>query len=222
VHAAIGANFEQKLDTKEDLPPAGVSAIYRHAWDLMVRGEYPGHNGHGPELPTEFRDDEDPEQLKAQGEALALKYLDEAAPEIQPAAVELPVVGAIGGVRVRGYIDLLDTQGRVVDLKTAARKPSEIGSDYRFQLATYRQICSEATGQARLDTLVKTKTPQLVQLTCTVDQMDVDATAKLYPVVQRGIRGQFFVPNRSHYLCSRKYCAAWRVCQTEFGGRVAE
>jgi hypothetical protein len=38
----------------------------------------------------------------------------------------LPVVGEIAGARVRGIIDLLDTSGRIIDVKTAARKPSRI------------------------------------------------------------------------------------------------
>jgi len=224
VHAAINANFEQKIETKRDLPPMGVKAIYDDAWQLMVKGEYPPrYQGGQPSLPTEFRDDEDPAELKRLGEALTLKYLDEACPEIEPKAVEFKVSGTINGVRVRGYLDLLDAQGRVIDLKTAARTPSEISSDYRFQVATYRQLLGGiVTGEARVDTLVKTKVPKLVQMSCTIDQSDVDSVEKLYPVVQRGIRGGFFPPNRSHYLCSRKYCGFWRECQHQFGGKVGE
>jgi hypothetical protein len=65
------------------------------------------------------------------------------------------------------------------------------------------------TGEARVDTLVKTKTPQLTQMSCTIDKTDVASVEKLYPLVQRGIRGGFFAPNRSHYLCSRKYPRSW-------------
>jgi hypothetical protein len=39
------------------------------------------------------------------------KYLDEAAPEIRPAALEQSILGEIGGVPVRGYIDLVDVDG---------------------------------------------------------------------------------------------------------------
>jgi hypothetical protein len=113
VHAALAENYRQKIETKEDLPAAGVKAIYAEAWGGLVKE-------------TEFRADEEPDTLKAEGEALTLKYLDELAPEVQPAAVELPVVGEIAGVRVRGIIDLQDTSGRIIDVKTAVRKPSRI------------------------------------------------------------------------------------------------
>ena len=89
VHAALAENYRQKIETKEDLPAAGVKAIYADAWGTLLKE-------------TEFRDDEEPDTLKAEGEALTLKYLDELAPKVQPAAVELPVVGMIAGVRVRG------------------------------------------------------------------------------------------------------------------------
>lgn len=221
VHEALGANFGQKIDTRTDLPAAGVQAVYLEAWDKLVRGDMPNRFGK-PSLPTEFRDDELPGELKAQGLALSLKYLEEAAPKIQPTAVELPVTGTIAGVRVRGFIDLLDDSGRIIDIKTGAKKPNEISSDYKFQVASYSQICDSASGHARVDTLVKTKSPQLVHLDCTIDQKDVDATQKLYPLVQNSIRADVWLPNRSHFMCSRRSCGFWRACEREFGGTVGE
>ena len=57
VHAAIAENFRQKLETHQDLPFAGVVAVYRDAWRTL-REE------------TEFRDDEIPSELEREGEAL--------------------------------------------------------------------------------------------------------------------------------------------------------
>ena len=45
------------------------------------------------------------------------------APWIEPQAVELAVEGVIAGVRVQGIVDLLDMEGRIIDFKTAARRP---------------------------------------------------------------------------------------------------
>ena len=45
---------------------------------------------------------------------------------------------------------------------------------------------------------------------------------RMYPLVQQAIRTGLFLPNRSNYMCSRKYCAFWRACQNEFGGEVGE
>jgi RecB family exonuclease len=218
LHHALGVNFAEKVESKRDLPIDGVAAVYRQAWDLKVAGKLDTRHD---ELPVEFRDDEEPATLKAMGEVLVRKYMDEQAPTIEPAAVEMGVNGRIGGVQVRGYIDLLDTSGRIIDIKTAARKPSDVDSSYRFQVATYSQLTPGASRQARVDTLTKTKTPALVSQEFTIDQSDVDATQKLYPLVQRSIRAGVFTPNRQSYMCSRKYCAFWRACQADFGGKVA-
>ena len=66
-----------------------------------------------------MRDDEDSAQLVREGEALLTKYMDEVAPGVERDAVELRVEGEIGGVRVQSWIDVLDMEGRIIDLKTA-------------------------------------------------------------------------------------------------------
>ena len=221
VHTAIGENLAQKIETKRDLSQLGVRAIYLEAWDQLVAGTGPSRGR--PSLPAEFRDDENPADLKAQGLALTLKYLDEACPSIEPAAVELPVAGRIGGVTVRGYIDLLEVNGRIRDLKTAARKPTQISANFRFQVSTYAQLCEHASGEGCVDVLVKTKTPQLVHLDpFRVEESDAAQTQAMYPLVQQSIRAGVFMPNRENYMCSRKYCGHWRACERQFGGKVSE
>lgn len=209
VHSAIAENFAQKLDTREDLPVAGILALYRQAWAEECEQ-------------TEFRDDEDASELRACGEALVAKYMDEVAPALDPAAVEMRVEGEIAGVRVRGWIDLLDVDGRIIDLKTAARRPSSIEPDHRFQVATYTQLTPGASGQARLDTLVKTKSPALVTQSFHVGCQDLLATRTLYALAQRTMRAELYMPNRLSLTCSRRNCGYWRRCERELGGEVPE
>ena len=209
VHRALEANFREKIQTKQDLDTLGVVALFRTAWQDQAQQ-------------TEFRDEEDPTGIGKVGEQLVAKYMEDAAPRIQPTAVELDVAGRIGGVPVRGKVDLLDVHGRVIDVKTAARKPSGIAPDYAFQLATYRQITPGASGEARLDTLVKTKTVQLIPQSYAVSNQDVRATEVLYPLVQGGVRKGFYMPNRGSLTCRRRNCAFWRACEREFGGIVEE
>jgi RecB family exonuclease len=163
VHRALTQNFAQKVETCEDLPPSGLFALFREAWALE-RNQ------------AEFRDDEDPSQLAFAGEALVAKYLDEIAPAVELAAVELHVEGEIGGVRVQGFIDLLDVDGRIIDIKTAKAFPSSIEPMHRFQVATYRELAPAASGKGRLDRLVKTKTPKIVLQDFDVTEEDLRAT----------------------------------------------
>ena len=209
VHAALAANFEQKCDSKADLPVPGVLAVYREAWSVLSQE-------------IEFHDAEDPDELAKVGEALVSKYMDEAAPRIDPAAVEMRVEGVIAGVKVAGYIDLLDVNGCVIDIKTAKARPSSIHPMHRFQVATYRYLTKLAIGSGRIDTLVKTKSPQLIQQPFVVTEQELHAIHTIYPIAQALMRGEIHLPNRQSMLCSRRHCAYWRHCEQKWGGEVPE
>lgn len=208
-HAAIGANFRDKLETKKDLRTEGVIAIYKDEWAKQ-------------EEITEFDASEDKNELKECGGALVRKYMDEQAWKIQPKAVDLAVEGVIAGVPVRGFVDLLDADGRIIDLKTANKSPSkDVRPDYRMQVTSYARITPGACGHARLETVVRLKrdikvTVQSFEITDADDRM-IDT---LYPLAQAGMRAGLYAPNRSSLLCARRYCSYWRECEREFGGQV--
>jgi hypothetical protein len=173
-----------------------------------------------------FQPGEDLEKLKAQTAQLARMYLDEVAPEIEPAvidgrpAIEMAVSGQIGGVKVRGILDLVDARGCIRDVKTAARKPSAIAPDYALQIATYVEIAPQVTGEAQLVTLVATKTQQLVTMAYRISDADRAYARAIYPRVQDAMRAGCVTPNRGSNLCSRKHCNFWEACEAEYGGRV--
>ena len=186
----------------------GVLAIYRDEWAKQAKE-------------TAFEDSEDLAELKAMGESLVTKYHEVAAPHIEPAAVELPVKGKISGVNVRGFIDLLDIYGNVIDLKSANKTPSGIRDDYRFQVSTYKLLEPRATGVARIDTVVKLKREvKLVPQSFEVTPADEKQVETMYPLVQAAMKGGVYLPNRNTFLCARKYCPFWRACEKEFGGIV--
>ncbi len=207
VHQALEVNFREKIETREDLETAGVVCVFRDAWMEQV-----------PQ--TVFTADESQGDLRRTGERLVSKYMDEVAPTVEPAAVELDVQGEISGVAVRGRVDVLDVEGRLIDFKTASRRPSSVSPDYAFQLATYQQITPGASGEVRIDSLVKTQTVQIVQQAYTVGDADVRATQVLYPMAQKAMGSGMYCPNRQSMLCSQKHCSFWRECEEEFGGRV--
>lgn len=209
VHAALTENFAEKIETREDLPVIGVRALFREAWAVQCQE-------------TEFSDDEDPAELASCGEALVWKYMDEVAPRIDPAAVEIRVAGEIGGVTVQGWIDLIDTEGCIIEIKTASRRPATIAPDHKFQLATYAQLTPGANGRARIDTLVKTKIPAIVTHSFTPGDSDYAATRKLYALAQQSMRQEVYMPNRLSLNCSRRNCSYWRCCEREWGGEVPE
>ena len=208
VHKVVNYWFAYRMELGTPPEPGEMAEAYDNAWEQAAEG-------------AAFGASEDIAELRASGEQLAAKYLAEAAPEIDPAALDVPVSGEIGGVRVRGYVDLLDVNGCIVDLKTSSRKPSGVSPDYALQVATYAQIGpTYATGEVRLDTIVSTKQTQLVSIGYTVSDDDRRMTERIYPHVQRLMKAGAYAPNRSSNLCSRKYCPFADVCCDEFGGHV--
>ena len=208
VHDAIAANFRLKIDSGKDLPVDDVLQEFDAAWAEAS-------------IDTEFREDESPSTIAEAGRGLISLYMRDAAPKIQPGGVELEITGNIGGVQVQGKLDLIDQAGEIHELKTAAKKSSTISMNHTFQLATYAQLGPTPISRVHVDTLVKTKTPQLIQLTRTITAEDRRATETLYPLAQDSMRSGFYMPNRSSNLCSRKNCAFWRACEAEYGGHVA-
>jgi hypothetical protein len=173
VHAALGENFRQKIETREDLPVTGVMALFRQAWSEQ-RGE------------TEFAESEDADEIGKCGEALVMRYMEEIAPFVQPAASELFVAGEIGGVRVQGIIDVVDEDHRILDLKTRTRRPPSISFSDVFQVATYRQLLPTTDGCVHIDSLIKTKTVQVFRQTLELTPEDLQITVVLYPPGSRG------------------------------------
>jgi hypothetical protein len=209
VHSALNENFAQKVETREDLPILGVLALFRESW-ARERDQ------------TEFRDDENPQELAVTGEALVQKYMDQTAPAIDPVAVEIHVEGEISGVPIRGWVDLLDVEGRVIDIKTAKARPSTIEPMYKFQVATYAHLLPGSSGQGRIDTLVKTKTPQVISQSFQITEEELRVPQTLYPAAQEAMRLQRYMPNRLSMMCSRRNCSYWRHCEREWGGEVPE
>ncbi len=171
---------------------------------------------------AELRDDEDATELATTSEALVTAYISEAACSIEPHAVEQPVEGKIAGVSARGIVDVLDVNGRVLDFKTASKRPNGIPAEHGLQLTSYVMITPGASGSCRLDTVTKTKTVQVIQQTYDVGTEERHFAETLYPMVEDSIRDGVYPPNRGSSLCSRRYCGYWRECEREFDDHVPE
>jgi PD-(D/E)XK nuclease superfamily len=185
----------------------GIGDVWDYAWEEAAEG-------------AAFHATDNIEAISTKGRELTVKYLAEVGPTIEPAAVEFPVTGKIGGVPVRGYVDLIDTSGRVIDLKTTGRKSSKLPAQQAFQMATYVALTPGASGETRVDSLVSTKDPQLVQIEYTPGDSGRRLIERLYPLAAEGMASGLYVPNRSSTMCSRRYCNFADQCCAEFGGTV--
>jgi hypothetical protein len=111
---------------------------------------------------------------------------------------------------------VLDVSGRILDVKIAAGKPSPISPEHRFQIATCAQFMPGANGDARIDTLVKTKTPGFVTHRFTIADQDLRT-------VQSGANGdavRALHAGRMSMNCSRRNCFFLTMLREECGREV--
>lgn len=206
-HETIAHNFRQKRESWRDLPIAECLEFFRRALGEHLQEAV-------------LQKGEQAMEFLELGETMIQKYLAEAAPLIQPAAVESRVSGVIGGVKVGGYVDLLDTEGRIVDFKSTLKPSLGIAHDHRLQLTSYVMITPAASGACRLDTVTKGKTVRLIHKSFAITEQDRKYAEMIYPMVQDSIRDGIFLPRRNTPLCSRRYCGFWKRCEQEYGGTV--
>jgi hypothetical protein len=179
----------------------------------------------------------DAAELCNQVDAMCQLWWRQAAPSIEPAAIELTVSGKIAGIAVTGIIDILDVSGAVIDLKTASKKPQGISASHYLQLVTYAMLADPAalparnptadfqatrgsTQPARLDTLTKTRAPGYYSHSLTIDDDACRYAESIYPMVAEAIGDGLYLPRRSSNLCSRRHCPYWQTCEAEYGGAV--
>ena len=208
-HQTIARNYRQKTDTARDLPREELLRLFR---DIL-----------GQQLEDAvLLAGEQPLELLELGEIMLTKYLAEAAPLTHPAAVETTVKGVIGGVKVYGYVDLLDIEGRIIDSKSALKSFKGVSHDHRFQLTSYVMMTPAATGHCRLDTITKGKTVSLTHKSLIITDGDRKYAETVYPMVQDSIKEGIFLPRRNGSLCSRRYCGFWKYCEREFHGVIKD
>lgn len=207
VHKAQEVNFEQKIESKVDLPESDVVDAFSDSWESQ--------------LDDGFNLGEDkPGELKDQGVELTKLYHAEIAPRIEPVAVEQKFKVEFDDCNwsIIGYIDVRGKE-KTHDTKTAGKSPSVI-KGYDFQSATY--WIGEKYGLGvepqpfEYNVLVKNKTPKSVNIEVPDQsqwekftlQKYADVAIEIHSALKTGV----FAANESHFLCSPRWCGFWTKC----------
>jgi CRISPR/Cas system-associated exonuclease Cas4 (RecB family) len=157
-----------------------------------------------------------PTSFVATGEvkALSMVFEKEVMPDIgQALHIEEQFVLDIDGITYSGYIDYIDSQSRLRDLKTTARKPGP--GKYRFNMVGYYLGATTMGWDVTalgLDYIVRTKKPYyLPEWQPLPDEDEVAAWAGTLHQVERGIEeGDFPPTGLDGWAC--KWCAHQSIC----------
>ena len=206
VHAALEANYSQKIATKQDLPAEKVLDLFSDRWEKEA-------------VETVFDEDEKAGVVKDTGVKMVTVYHEQISPTIQPRLVEHEFNLSFENVSytLKGIIDLVDVEGTIIDHKTSKRSmiPEDVGSDIQltcYALA-YRSLFSVSEKGLRFDVMVKTKVPKLQQIPTTRSQEDIQRFLKIMGFVSKAIQSGTLYPCENKQTCSwcgyRALCEKW-------------
>lgn len=210
VHAAVEWFHRERLAGKTPTPEA-TAAVFAADWFAQNLE------------PVVFPEKESKEILAEKGKALVALYVSEhgdALPALIEDRFEIdltdPETGEVFDIRLRGVIDLVEQDGTLVELKTAARTFDTGSLERHLQLSTYALVRFLATGEIpklRIDALLKTKVPRLERLPASRTIEDLAWTTRLIESVAFAIRSGCFFPNPSWKCPECEYfahCQKWR------------
>jgi len=173
--------------------------------------------------PLVFAKEDSQVSLAEKGRELVRIYVEQTNGQLptgieDPFEIDLvdPETGEDLDLRLRGYIDLVEGDGTVVDLKTAARSIAPGDLERHLQLSVYALVQLLRRGEIpklRLDVFLKTKVPRFERHATNRSVADLAWTAQLVRTVAHAIRSRSFHPNPS-WRCSEceyfAHCQAWR------------
>jgi len=202
LHKAQEFNYKQKIKSRKDLP---LAEIQDFMIEFMIK-EFKNNEDNENFFKIKYGKREDPEKLMDSAKNVLAKLYSDIMIKTQPLYVELPITLEILGQEFIMYIDLIDENEIIRDLKTSASKYSEDVLDYNTQLVAYalgyRKRFNKKEKGVGLDVVIKTKEPQIQQFQGEISDAKIDNFLNTLEQVNKGIENAIFPPVNSQMTCS--------------------
>jgi len=213
IHAALKKNYAEKIFSKKDLTPDEVISEFSDNYDSETSNV---------EL---FEDDEPLHFVKDAGVELLTKYQNNIAPRIQPKIVEQKISINFDNIpfSLSGTLDLIDEDDVLIDHKTSRKKFKMISDSHKRQLSGYKFLANAiqlTVNSARIDLLTAKSAVSNTDIRHLPVETNTDDFLRSFLTVTNGIKKGVFYPQRSSFLCARKYCPFWNECEKKYGGTV--
>jgi hypothetical protein len=217
VHKALEVNYGQKVETQLDLPLEQILEVFSSAYDKETE-----------EVPKSQFTSESKGQFKDSGIRLISEYHRSISPKIIPQFVEIRIEAQVNGadkdydVNLSGQLDCIDIRNTLIDHKTSSRMKTSVDESYILQQSAYKLLAETHNYKiagSRIDYLIRKAQPEIKSFAVKTETKFLLGVLKL--MIQT-IKHETYIPNRSSYLCSRKYCTFWQLCEDKMGGTVKD
>lgn len=208
-HKVVETSYRSQMESGELLPVETCRDLFAAEFDGALASE-----------PVQLQDNETSAGLLDEGTRLITVHREKLAPQARPHALEVPFeVDLWGdGISFSGFVDMVETDGTVVDHKTwsPSRVPTEETLHNDLQLTGYAVASQAMTGRPvpglRFDGIKKLKTPVAYRMETSRTQAQCGAFVDEVATVAKGIRAEVFPFNPGGWWCSSRYCGFWNLC----------
>ena len=213
IHNALKKNYAEKIFTKKDLSIDEITSEFSDNYDSeMVRVEIQPQDE-----PVHF--------VKDAGVELLTKYQKEIAPRIQPAVVEQRIAVNWEGssITLNGTLDLIDEDEVLIDHKTTRKAFKQMPLGYIRQLSGYNFLANSAkrkVSSVRIDLLTAKSSETNTSFRHLPIEPDIEDFLTSFSAVVKAVKAGVFMANRNSFLCNRKYCSFWQLCEQRHKGTV--
>lgn len=206
-HKTLETNFAQKITSFEDLPVSDCLDIFSTEWEKSLADE--------EEIIWEVST---PGQVKDEGISLVKKYVVNQSPFVQPIEVEEWYISEIAGVKFIMRIDLIESNGIVIDHKTSSKLYTQDDVDRDSQASAAAFSLNRAI-LFHNHVAVKTTVPKIQVVKTVRTREDIDWWLDMAAGVITQMKTGLAPPRPTGWHCSEKYCGYWNICR---GGLIRE
>ena len=214
-HSAEAANDTQKIESDKDLPVDDVCDVFSTQFD---EGSHE----------TLFMKDENKGELKDNGYSLIQCYHKVLTPNIHPKAVEAKFELKLSNTDMifAGKMDVITKDNKIIERKTKRARPSSVDTSHKLQVTAYTAgylvTYKEKPKEARIDYCITKKQPECLSYVVDVTDTDIEYLVNMINLVKESVDKGIFIPNRSSFICSSKYCQYTELCTQKYGGVVKD
>jgi len=203
IHIPLEKNYQQKVESKQDLPLNDILDIFSDSWEKREASEIQEVNW----------EDKPEAQLKDLGVELITLYQKRIAVNTQPLAatyrIEKPVDENLTFISI---LDLLLDQTKIADIKVSAyRMGRKVDQD--MQPTAYAYALGTPI-EWDYHTLIRTKVDIEIEKTKRT-QEEIDWFANSLTHWHKQIQSGIFPPRPGDWQCQPEYCGYHILCKTE-------